>query len=82
MNPIQRFMAWAFDRQYVLLVMHDNSMPVCHAYQVGGKWYAHPYLPKTRCELKPGGEVFGQSYIDGWKPATPLMFDHFGPENA
>jgi hypothetical protein len=52
-------------------------MPVKHAYQLGGKWYAHPYLPHTRCELLPGGKTEGQSYISGWKPITPSMFQHY-----
>lgn len=80
MNWIQRFLAYWFNREYVILVHHDNSMPVKHAYQLGGDWYAHPYLPDTRCKLLPNGDIEGQSYIKAWKPVTSKMFELFKTE--
>ena len=70
MNIIQRLFA-IFGRQYVLLEFHDGKTMICHAYAIGTRAFAHPYLSYTRVELLPGGKIGnGPSYIHTWYPIT------------
>lgn len=78
---------WLFPKkQRVLLVLVSNDMPIHTAYQLGGRWYADPHLPETRTELLPGGKVWGQIYVHGWRPVTQEMVEFFNtksrPEEA
>ena len=59
-----------FNWQYVLLIDFSRDMLLRRAYRLNGVWYANPYSSKTRTELKPGGETYGQGYIRGWRPVT------------
>jgi len=77
MNICQLFCHWVFGWDYAILIFYDNKMPVKRAYKLGGKTYASPYLSETKTELLPGGKVFGQCYIHGWRPVTPRTFTLF-----
>lgn len=70
-----RFFAM-FGVEYVLLI-GSSERKVRRAYRLGNKLYAHPYLPETRCELRPGGETVGQCFIKGWEPITKGITDFY-----
>lgn len=74
MNIIQYLLFRFFNYQYVLLSTANEHKRVCKAYQLGNKFYAHPYVPHTRGELLPGGKVNGPSYVSSWDPITPETF--------
>ena len=69
MNIFQQLLA-LFGRQYILLIFHSGIREIRHAYILGGRVYADPYLPRTRVELRRGGKAYGRSYIHSWLPIT------------
>ena len=78
MNIIQKILAF-FGREYVALQTHNGNTRVRHAYRlgVGGMW-SHPYLPDTKCQLLPNGEIgVGPSYVKGWIPVTHKMQEFY-----
>ena len=69
-----------FHRQktdYVLLRMHDGAHEKKPVEWICGRPFAAPFLPSTRCELLPFGKLIGQSYVDGWLPASDNMLHFF-----
>lgn len=88
MNIYQKISA-LFGRQYVFLVLPDDELVICHAYNlvykmfahpynIGYRMFAHPYLPRTRAELLPGGKIGkGPIYVHGWHPITDKTFELF-----
>lgn len=78
MNILQKLLA-LFGRQYVLLVDHDGTFTVCHAYPMGSAVFARRYwvLSETACELLPGGGINGRSYVTAWRPLTSRTFELF-----
>lgn len=77
MNIYQKISA-LFGRQYVFLVLPNDELVICHAYNIGHKMFAHPYLPRTRAELLPGGKIGkGPIYVHGWHPITDKTFELF-----
>lgn len=79
MNKYQIIMHYLFKRQYVLLIFHDGRRVVKKSYKLGDRFYAHPHLPETRCELLKGGGIDGVIYVTKWLPITKKTFDFYGP---
>lgn len=64
-------------RDFVVLRFNDNTHELKPVTWHCGVPFSAPYLPSTACELLPGGEVIGQSYIKAWLPATQPMQEFF-----
>jgi hypothetical protein len=76
---IWKMMHKLFGWEYVLLVLCDGDRVLRRAYQLGGHWWANPYLSETRTILNADGSTTGQCYVNCWMPITKIMQEYFKP---